>query len=294
MAPFSLTSFRFALVVALIAAGGCSSGPGPRRIAVTLDDAPLVKPLSYANNWERESTVDSLISTLSSRHVPSTVFVIGSDLQDATSSALLRRWTDSGARVANHSLTHRSFKELPRAEGVREMAQAQALLSRIADPESIERYFRFPFLEEGRTLSDRDDWMLVLDSLALSPARVSIVTDDWRFDNRYASAEASADWELRYEIGQQYMEHVKNAINHWDGVARTLFGRNVQHVLMLHANRINRDYLGQILDLLASEGFEFIPLEQAYQDPLYRESTSWMGPSGVSVLETIKQSRMDS
>ncbi len=273
---------------------GCEPDPGPKRIAVTLDDAPLVKPLSYSSKANREDTVDSLVSALARRSVPATVFVIGSDLQDASTAGLLRRWTGSGIGVANHSLTHRSFKALGHDEGVREMAQTQALLSRVADPSNVERYFRFPFLEEGATTEDRSRWISALDSLALRPAPVSIVTDDWRFNNRYASAEMAADRELQDEIGQQYLEHVENSVRHWDGVAWSLYDRNVGHVLMLHANRINRDNLGQILDWLGSEGFEFVSMGEAYTDPLYVEEASWIGDSGVSILETIKQTRLHS
>jgi hypothetical protein len=106
------------------------------------------------------------------------------------------------------------------------------------------------------------------------------------------AAEEAENWELRYEIGQEYLAHVKESIQHWDRLAVELYGRNVRHVLMLHANRINRDYLGQILEWLQAEGFGFITIDEAYQDELYAEPITWLGESGVSLLESIKQSRI--
>ncbi|MFT5142480.1 MAG: peptidoglycan/xylan/chitin deacetylase (PgdA/CDA1 family) [Rhodothermales bacterium] len=279
------------LVLSLVCAA-CARPTEPRRIAITLDDAPVAKPLSYASDWERRVAVDSLTATLTRFGVPATVFAIGSELSDPSVASLLNVWAAAGLSVANHSVSHQSFNQLSHADGVREMAQGQAIISRLVAPVSISRYFRFPFLEEGATIQARDRWMASLDSLALRSAPVSITTDDWRFDNRYMAAEEAGNWELRYEIGQEYLAHVKESIRHWDGLAVELYDRNVRHVLMLHANRINRDYLSQILEWLQGEGFGFITIDEAYQDDLYMEPTTWRGDSGVSLLESIKQSRI--
>jgi peptidoglycan/xylan/chitin deacetylase (PgdA/CDA1 family) len=271
---------------------GCSKAPGPRLIAITIDDAPVTKPLSYSGNWERTVVTDSLTGALLRHGAPATVFAIGSDLQNPDLAMLVRNWTEAGFFMANHSMSHRSFNQLSRETGVLEIGQAQAVLSRIAPVEQRSRYFRFPFLEEGTSLNDRAFWYSVLDSMALTPAPVTITTDDWRFDNDYAEAEAAEDWDRRFRIGQEYVAHVRESIRHWDGLAGQLYGRNVRHTLMLHANRINRDYLGVILEGLAEEGFAFISLPVALQDELYDEDIGWIGPSGVSILESIKQSRM--
>ena len=63
-------------------------------------------------------------------------------------------------------------------------------------------------------------------------------------------------------------------------------------MLLLHANRVNRDYLGQILAMLKAEGYRFVSLDEAYRDPIYREAESWVSPNGVSFLEQVKQTRL--
>ncbi|MBO6576258.1 MAG: polysaccharide deacetylase family protein [Rhodothermales bacterium] len=280
------------LVFSMAGLLSCSPDPGPRQIAITLDDAPIVKPLSYPGEWERQQAVDSLISVLDKHAAAATVFAIAGDLETPEARALLARWTEAGISVANHSVTHRSFNELSLEEGAREIAQAQAVLSRSVDPAHVVRYFRFPYLERGRSLDERDQWMAVLDSLALKVAPVTVTNDDWRFDNDYADAELAEDWDRRFQVGQAYVEHIKESVRHWDGLAQEMYGRNVPHVLLLHANRVNRDYLDTILGWLSAEGFEFVTLAEAYEDPMYREETTWLGSSGVSLLEQIKQTRM--
>ncbi|MFT4605587.1 MAG: peptidoglycan/xylan/chitin deacetylase (PgdA/CDA1 family) [Rhodothermales bacterium] len=271
---------------------GCSKDAGPRLIAITIDDAPVTKPLSYSDNWERTVVTDSLTGALVRHGAPATVFAIGSDLESADLAMLVRNWTAADFLMANHSMSHLSFNQLTRESGVLEIGQAQAVLSRVAPADQRSRYFRFPFLEEGSSLNDRAFWYGVLDSMALVAAPVTITTDDWRFDNDYAEAEKAKDWDRRYRIGQEYVAHVRESIRHWDDLGGQLYGRNVRHILMLHANRINRDYLGVILDGLAEDGFAFISLPTALQDELYSETISWIGPSGVSILESIKQSRL--
>ncbi len=280
------------LCTLLLCVFGCSKSPGPRLIAITIDDAPVTKPLSYSDNWERTVVTDSLTRALVRHAAPATVFAIGSDLENPDLATLVRNWTDAGFLMANHSMSHRSFNQLTREAGVLEIGQAQAVLSRVAPVDHRSRYFRFPFLEEGVSLNDRAFWYGVLDSMALEAAPVTITTDDWRFDNEYAEAEAAEDWDRRYRIGQEYVAHVRESVRHWDGLGGQLYGRNVRHILMLHANRINRDYLGVILEGLAEDGFAFISLPAALEDKLYAENVTWIGPSGVSVLESIKQSRL--
>lgn len=287
------TMNRFLPVVfAIVAFSACAPSPGPRLIAITIDDAPVTKPLSYSDNWERTVVTDSLTGALARHGAPATVFAIGVDLQNPDLLPLVGNWTEAGFTMANHSMSHRSFNALSREEGVLEMGQAQAVLSRVVPAENRSRYFRFPFLEEGRSLNERAFWMGVLDSMAISPAPVTITTDDWRYDNDYAEAEEAEDWDRRYRVGQEYLEHVRASIRHWDDLSGQLYRRNVRHILMLHANRVNRDYLGQILESLAADGFEFITLTEALQDELYGEDVTWISQNGVSLLESIKQSRL--
>jgi peptidoglycan/xylan/chitin deacetylase (PgdA/CDA1 family) len=279
-------------LAATLAWAGCRGPEPPQLIAVTLDDAPLMHRNAYPGPFERAQTVDSLVSALTTRGVPATVFAIGQDLENEEDRALLARWSAAGFMVGNHSYTHRSFDELTPEEGRREILRTREKIHEAITPISSSPYFRFPFLEEGETPEVRASWMAMLDSLGMIPARVTITTDDWRYDARYEEAELAEDWESRYEIGQEYLAHVLQSVQFWDDVARDLYGRQVQHVLMLHANRINRDYLGPILDALAGSNHQFVSLDRAYRDALFQEDVNWTSTNGMSFLEHVKQDRI--
>ncbi len=264
-----------------------------KRIAITLDDAPLMRFHSHPSDWHRTLVIDSLHQALARHRAPATAFVIGSLVEEEAGAALMRYWMEKGIQIGNHSMTHRDFGTLSVEEGREEISEAQNVLAPLAaEFQTPLRYFRFPRLSEGATAEAKEAWLTHLNEVGLTNARVTISHDDWSFDERYMAAELAEDWALRYEIGQEYMAHVQEAIAYWEAEAERMFERPVNHVILFHANRINRDYLGQILTLLMDEGYSFITLDEAYQDPLYQARDQWVSTEGTSFLENIKQTRM--
>lgn len=264
-----------------------------KSVAITFDDAPVMHMERYASQWHRRLVIDSLGSALDRYGAPATVFAIGKQLQDSTGVDLLRYWREKGASIGNHSYEHISFAGLNKSQAESEIRQAhEAIALALGDVSGFSPYFRFPFLEEGDTAEDRDALNEVLSDLGLINSRVTISTDDWTFEEAYSRAEEDENWVRRYEIGQSYLQHVRKSIDLWNSVADDLYGRPVRHVLMLHANRINRDYFGRILEYLAGKGFSFISLDEAYDDPLYDETITWSSDTGISFLEFVKQTRL--
>lgn len=287
------TLFSFLLLLLSACTPGGTDAPPQKQVAVTFDDAPVMRFYSYPSQWHRLQVVDSLTSTLHRYGVPTTVFAVGTLVESPEGRELMQRWMAAGAHVGNHSMTHRSFNELRDAVGREEIEQTNALLAPFAEAYGRPvRYFRFPFLAEGATEAQKSTWAAYLRAAGLQNARVTISNNDWKYDAAYTEAELAEDWERRYEIGQAYMAHMREAISFWDSVAVDLTGRDIRHVLLLHANRINRDYLPQILDELRRRGFSFISLEEAYADPVYDEQDEWVSENGTSFLENIKQTRL--
>ena len=294
-------SFVSVVLAALTLAAGCARGggaetaspPPPREIAITIDDGPIVRPFTYPGLYERALVVDSLTRAARRFGAPLTLFVIGDQVGSPEQDSLLRRWTAAGAALANHTQTHRDLGTLSPEDGVREIEDGQRAVAPFArERGQTLRYFRYPLLSEGTTDAQRAAYDGVLRRLGLRNAPVSISNDDWSFDARYADLEAKQDWAARYEVGQAYLQHLREAVALWDRTGREITGgRPVRHVMLLHANRINRDHLGQILAMLRADGFRFVSLDHALADPVYSEPTTWRSANGVSRLEQIKQTR---
>jgi len=56
------------------------------------------------------------------------------------------------------------------------------------------------------------------------------------------------------------------------GQSAMLFGRNIDQVLLLHANELNSAWFGTLADTLTARGYSFISLSEALQDPAYQSS----------------------
>ncbi|MEX1055326.1 MAG: polysaccharide deacetylase family protein, partial [Rhodothermales bacterium] len=271
----------------------CSHFQERKQIAISIDDAPVVSFHSYPSQFERRAVVDSITTALELHKAPATIFVVGNQADEPDEVELFRHWLTTGVSVGNHSLTHRSFDELTPEEGRLEIDETNRLIQSVTgDERRPVRYFRFPYLAEGETIDDKSLWEEQLSSRGLRNARVTISNNDWKFDSEYAQAELDGDWERRYEIGQAYLQHMRESVVYWDSLAQALTGRNVKHVLLIHANRINRDYLGSILQELSSDGYEFISLEEAYSDPIYSSDDEWASANGTSFLENVKQTQI--
>ncbi len=296
VAPF-LNPAIFALILSanVSCSGSASTETLKKAVAVTFDDAPVMHMERYPSQWHRRLVIDSLTAALERYEAPFTVFAIGKQVSDSAGTDLLGYWAEKGAAIGNHGFNHVSLADMS-IERAREEVNSTDIMIReaLGDSDLLGPYFRFPFLEEGKTSVTRDSLNMVLETEKLTNSRVTISTDDWTFEQDYVSAEEAEDWPLRYEIGQRYLQHVRESIDHWDALADELYHRPIRHVLMLHANRINRDYLGQILGYLNENGFSFIDLDEAYKDPLYIEPITWASSTGISFLEFVKQSRLAS
>lgn len=281
------------IVLVIFVFGGCGLFVENKKIAVTIDDAPVVRFHSFDSQDQRLALIDSISGALERFKAPATVFVVGSQIDEPEEKELLRHWMGKGVSVGNHSFSHRAFHELSPEEGAEEIERTNDLIlpAATAYGQAV-RYFRFPFLAEGSTPEEKFRWRDELERHGMLNAPVSISNDDWKFDAEYTEAEINGDWARRYEIGQAYLQHMRESISYWDALGRDLTDRNVRHVLLIHANRINREYLGQILAELDDAGFEFISLDEAYKDPVYAAKDEWTSPHGASFLENIKQTRI--
>ncbi|GAB5519194.1 MAG: hypothetical protein RhofKO_14450 [Rhodothermales bacterium] len=266
---------------------------GPKEITVTLDDAPLMRYYTHPSPWHRTLVVDSLMNAVQRFSAPTTVFAIGNTVNEPGGRQLLDLFLQRGAMLGNHTMSHPNFAEISQDQARMEITGAQAVLEPIAQGYGQQvRYFRFPQLSEGASIEQRNQYQQMLAANDLTNARVTISTDDWRYDAEYTELELAGEWEERYEVGQRYMQHIRDSIALWERTADELTGRNIRHVMLLHANRINRDYLGQILAELQAAGYTFISLDRAYQDPIYQQEATWTSPNGTSFLEHLKQSQL--
>jgi peptidoglycan/xylan/chitin deacetylase (PgdA/CDA1 family) len=261
--------------------------PVRREIAVTLDDLPFGGPDPGLPRVRAAN--EKILATLRREGVPATGFVNESKLYVAgeidARTALLGDWLEAGQELGNHTFSHLSLQETPlpafEEDVVRGETVTRWLLGRRG---KTLRYFRHPFLRTGPTQEARREFESFLAARGYTVAPVTIENSDYVFSLVYSAARTKGDAEEARRAAEAYLRFTEAQLDFWEGIAQTVLGRPLPHVLLLHDNEINADHLAGVLALLKRRGYRFISLEEALRDEAYRSPDTYAGRAGVSWL----------
>src|SRR5271154_6629064 len=104
-----------ALTLALLVRASAQAPAHERRVAITIDDGPVVNELKDLANFQRISA--GLMGSLEAEKVPATIFINERQLnvqgQRDGRAAVLVQWLDAGYDLANHTYAHPSLNKVP-------------------------------------------------------------------------------------------------------------------------------------------------------------------------------------
>lgn len=249
------------------------------RIAITIDDLPWVGPAVP----DKPGATDRLLKTLRDHGAVATGFVNCGRMKPE--EPVVQRWLAAGMDLGNHSSDHRDLDHAETSLWLDDVSRCDAALRTLTGRPM--RYFRYPFLHQGATIEKRDAATALLSKLGLAVAHVSVDNSDWRLARWYGEAVEKKGETRREQIAAAYLDHMTEAVRHFQEVARAKVGRDVSHILLLHANQLAADHLGDVLESLRGSGFVFVTLEEALKDPVYSKEDAYLGPWGCSWLDRI-------
>jgi hypothetical protein len=148
------------------------------------------------------------------------------------------------------------------------------------------RWFRHPYLHLGKTPEVRAAFQEFLATRGYRVAPVTVNNAEWVFSVAYARAQAQGDRESAGRIGAAYVPYMEAVFTRVENMALDLFGRNIPHVLVLHANSLNADYFSALAAMLKQRGYRFITLDEALKDRAYLSPMAFDGYEGESWLES--------
>ncbi len=256
-------------------------GSADAAIAITIDDLPWNGPSPPEG---RGAATDRLLDALTARGVRATCFVVCERL--AAEDTLIDRWLQSGMTLGNHSYGHRDLNDTPLQEWLEDVRRCDGELRLLTG--SATRYFRYPYLHQGTTAERRDAALAMLSELGYRIAHVSVDNSEWILARPYDEALQRGDADEQRRIGQLFVEHIIEQVRHSQEVARRKVGRDIKHILLLHANALVADHLPALLDRLAAEGFRFVSLDEALEDPAYALEDAYVGTKGLSWLYRLE------
>lgn len=251
------------------------------RIAITVDDLPWNGPPPPDG---ASAATRRLLSALAARGAPATGFVVCSRVAD--DDGALRLWLEQGLELGSHSEAHRDLNDAPLALWLDDVRSCDRTLRRVTG--GPVRFFRFPYLHQGPTSERRAAALDVLGELGYSVAHVTVDNSEYILARPYDAALSRGDEVARRQILGLFVEHLLTMTLHYQEVARRKLGRDVSHILLLHANALVADGMARLLDALAAERFEIISLEEALTDPVYALPDAYVGRRGLSWLYRVE------
>jgi peptidoglycan-N-acetylglucosamine deacetylase len=270
--------------------GSLALGQEPRpdrQIAVTFDDLPFGGPDLGLPRIQAEN--EAIVATLRREGVPAIGFVNEGKLYVAgeidARAALLERWLEAGEELGNHTFSHLSLRDTPVSTFEEDLIRGETVTRWLAGRHHARlRFFRHPFLHTGPSLEARRDFERFLADRGYVVAPVTIENSDYVFSRVYNEMKTKGDAAGMRRTADAYLRFTAAQLDFWEGVARTVVGRPIRHVLLLHDNELNAGHLEELLALLRRRGYRFIPLEEALRDEAYRLPETYAGRSGVSWL----------
>lgn len=257
-------------------------------MAVTFDDLPGVG--LNLENPEYLSILEGIETHLKKAGIPSIGFVNEGKLAvdgqyQAERLQALRGWAEAGFLLGNHTKSHISLNRTPAGVYITDILEGEKSIEILmAHTGQTQRYFRHPFLHTGRDELVRNAVNSFLDLRHYTVAPVTIDNGEWIYARAYDSALAKGDMDQAKRIVEDYLAYMIRKVHYFEQQSQILFDRNMDHILLLHANRLNRDHVGSLLQRISDLGYSFISLDEALQDPAYQTPDGYFGPAGITWL----------
>jgi peptidoglycan/xylan/chitin deacetylase (PgdA/CDA1 family) len=276
-----------AFLVVLVGGAMSTSAQPARTVAITIDDLPY----TGRSLEEAERATEALLESLETHDAPADVFVTGERVEVGDEiearQDLLRRWLAAGHALQNHSYSHLHYSAEEPARYFADVERGHALVaSLLADVEPGERvqFFRAPYNDLGDTADARDALVASLHERGVELAPFTVEHADYAFDALYQDAFTRGDTACAERIGRAYLAQLDTAFAFAEQLSRDTFGREIPQVFLIHANRINADYLDAMLARLRERGYAFVTLSDAVADPAYETENAYGRKWGVSWL----------
>jgi peptidoglycan/xylan/chitin deacetylase (PgdA/CDA1 family) len=288
-APLSL--FGRGLTAALIVLGMLPAAADVRQeVALTFDDLPVHGDLPPGVS--RREVVGSLLASLRAHAVPPTYGFVNAQALDGGLDhvEVLRLWRAAGHPLGSHTFSHMDLHANTVDAFEQDIAANEATL-RTHMGEQDWRWLRFPYLHEGETLEKRVAVARLLARRNYRVAQVSLNHDDWAFTDPYARCITRNDTAALGWIAERYVRRAATSLSADLERTTSVFGRDIPHVMLLHAGAFQAKMLPALLELLEARGFRFITLQHAQADGAYAMDPGQPFPSGATWLDQMAAAR---
>ncbi|WP_089131828.1 polysaccharide deacetylase family protein [Sphingorhabdus sp. SMR4y] len=235
-----------------------------KRIAFSFDDAPRGGG-AFLDPDERPKL---LIEALQTAGIDQAAFFIntGRITADDNDAADIAAYAGAGHVLANHTARHSKLSSVSVETFLADIDAAEAWLK---DKPNYRPWFRFPFLDEGRTnRAKRDAVRAGLKQRGLMNGYVTVDASDWYLEDMAISAAKAGklmDWNaLRDLFVESYVESAEFS----DELARRTLDRAPVQMILLHETDLAAMFVDDLAAALKKRGWTIVSADEAYRDPI--------------------------
>jgi len=203
----------------------------------------------------------------------------------------LKRYRDAGHFIGNHTCSHLRLDDVGFDKFSNDASKGDTLLNTLF---MSQKYFRFPFLNEGKNEQLRDQMRKWLLENRYRNGSVSIDNDDYIFSFKINQAKARGRTIDYKKVEVLFLKHLIGAVNFYDQLATKSLAYSPKHVLLLHEMDATVMFIDSLVKALRNDGWKIIGIDEAYKDKIYlRQPKNLYANNGIiaqiKLEETGKQ-----
>jgi peptidoglycan/xylan/chitin deacetylase (PgdA/CDA1 family) len=263
--------------------------PVNRRVAITIDDGPVVNEMRDLGNFQRVSA--GLIEALRVERVPATIFINERQLnvpgQRDGRAAVLEQWLDAGFDLANHTYSHPSLNKVPLWQFADDVVKGEVIMRPLVEARGRTLvWFRYPYLHSGMTAEIHQGILDFLEQRHYRVAPVTVDYADYNFAGAYRAQLGIGNAEAASKIRQAYLDQIAGGFEYAEQASAELFGYEPPQILLIHCNELNALTLRDTIARIRARGYTFVTLDEAMKDAAYQRPDTFAGPGGSWLSRT--------
>ncbi len=263
--------------------------PALRRVAITIDDGPVVNEMTDLGNVQR--ITNGLAGSFQAEKVPVTIFINERQLnvpgQRDARAAVVEQWLDAGFEVGNHTYSHLSASKVPVDRFQDDVVKGEVITRALLEQRGLPLvWLRYPYLHSGATAETHQAIVDFLEQRKYRVAPVTVDYADYAFAGPYVRELRRGNLDAAERIKQAYLNQVDVGFAYAERFSVELFGREIPQILLIHCNELNSVTLRESIARIRKRGYTFTSRDDAMQDPAYHRPDTFAGPGGSWLSRT--------
>lgn len=255
-----------------------------REVSLSFDDCPR-KTDKLFTGMERAK---KLVEELKKADVKQVAFFCNSPFKAKDGTERLKYFADAGHIIANHSLNHDDLNTTDTELYNKRIGLAHEELK---DFPNFRKWYRFPFLREGKTPEKVDGVRKYLAKHGYKNAYVTIDNGDWYMDHLFVKAVNAGKKFDKEKLCATYKGMMADEADFYDNMSVKALGRSVKHVFLLHETDLNALCIGDLVAELRARKWTIITPEESYTDPIALREPSNKVPLNQGRVHALAKER---